>query len=71
MVVLLARWLPCSLLRPSGRAGVKRGNQYRYGEQIADPAERRSHAGVILADGWLLIGPLLRDHPLAAIGQYH
>jgi hypothetical protein len=63
MVVLLARRLPCSLPPPR-----QRRDQHAGGQQVVESTQR---GGLLAAVVWLGIGPRLRDHPLAAIGEHH
>jgi len=65
-VVLLARWLPCSLLL-TGALGQGL-HQRAGGQEILKPAERGRDlaAGVVR----LGVGPRPGNHPFAAVGQH-
>jgi len=64
-VVLLARRLPCSLPLPTAQ---QRRHQRTRHQQITQPAQRRQPVALLHRRG---VGPRLRDHPLAAVGQHH
>src|SRR2546430_14640490 len=74
-IVLLGRWLSCSLLVLIPVTGGKRRNQHRRSQQVSNrPQCPRALAAVTCATSSrpavsVLAGPLRRDQPLSSVGR--
>src|SRR5260370_7825890 len=71
MVVLLARWLPCSLLPAICATGGKARNQHRQVQQVRHRPQRRRPVAAVPGRLGLQVSPGRRDQPLGPVRQHH